>query len=282
VDLASQIAQLLVAPDSEMLAAEERVRYFADACRAIADPALIDRVIARFEVAQLRWLVPESLLRVMLKATNARSRFSDSGADGRSELPSAGPASLEESELKELARQLARWALGSQAGSLPSGVAGVRSIIDLRTDSSPSLEGEGADTDWAGLFFALNLFRYVGRSDACVGWLRDIAAFVRVAADDPLLTVLDRLDGGGKEQKGDTNEARRPVPLHELRLACLRVTRRSLRRVLHRAGRVHLDRTHMTIALRLAEVSLPARVAGLDIDPGWVASLGRVVRFEYD
>jgi hypothetical protein len=275
-DVARQIAQLLVAPGGAMLAVEERVRYFADACRAIADPGLIDRVLACCDGAQLRWLLAGSPPRVMRTAGNGHA---ESQADGQGEAPRSDPTDSDEAELREIAKQLARAALGSRAGSLPLDLAGGPHAIDLRTDKS-ALEGEGAATEWAGLFFALNLFGHVGRSDA--GWLRDIAAFVRVAADDPLLAVLDRFDLRRGKQVSESNEVCSPAPLRELRLACLRATRRPLRRVLHRAGRVLLSRTHLTIALRLAEVSLPVRIAGLDIDPGWVASLGRVVRFEYD
>jgi hypothetical protein len=276
-DVVRQIAQLLVAPGA-MLAVEERFRYFADACRAIADPGLIDRVIPCCDGAQLRWLLPESLPRIMRTAGQGSEGHAESQAGGPSEPPRSDPTDSDEAELREIAKQLARAALGSRSVSLPLDLAVGSHAIDLRTDKSAQ-EGEGAATEWAGLFFALNLFGHVGRSDA--GWLRDIAAFVRVAADDPLLAVLDRLELRGGEPEGESNEIR-PAPLRELRFACLRATRRPLRRVLRRAGCIHLTRTHLTIALRLAEVSLPVRIAGLDIDPGWVASLGRVVRFEYD
>jgi hypothetical protein len=267
---ARRIAQLLVAPAEPTLAAEERLRYFEEACRAIAQPELIDRVIACCGVDQLNQLLPESVLRASLQSVRGDSHPADSGPEGRSKPKFA---EADEPDLREVARRFARAALGSR--SEPEEPGG----IDLRTEASAPADA-GAYTEWAGLFFALNLFRWTGAPGAAAERLRDIAGFLRVAADDPLMAVLERLDRRGDE-RCESDESRASA-LRELRRVCLRVTRRPLRRLLHRAGRVHLNRTHLTIALRLAEVSLAVRVAGLDIDPGWVVPLGRVVRFEYD
>jgi hypothetical protein len=271
-DVARQIAKLLAAPDGATLAAEERVRFFEDACSAIAEPELIDRVIACCELEQLRWLLPEVTWRVAPQLGRGNSHSADSGAERRNEPAVRSP---DEPEFREIARRFAHAALGLRSSPEEP------SAIERRNEASPAPEGEGAYTEWAGLFFALNLFRSTGTFRATVGGLRDIAAFVRVPADDPLLGVLDRLDARGEGQQSESDEIRAPA-LRNLRVACLRATRRPLRRVLHRAGRVHLNRTHLTIALRLAEVSLPVRIAGLDVDPGWVAWMGRVVRFDYD
>jgi hypothetical protein len=96
-----------------------------------------------------------------------------------------------------------------------------------------------------------------------------------------LLARLDELDLRVRPQATDPNPDAAAL-LRSVRIACLRATRRPLRRVLRRGGRIALNRTHLTVSFRLAEVSLPVRVAGLDIDPGWIAPLARVVRFEYD
>ncbi len=127
----------------------------------------------------------------------------------------------------------------------------------------------------------LNLSRQVGHQNGfTVDWLRQIAMLLRIDVADPMHAVLDELDhGGARECEAHQGE---PAPLRELRLACLQATRQPLRRVLRRTGRIRLGRTQLIVALPLAGVSLPVRIAGLDIDPGWVAALGRVVRFEYD
>lgn len=47
------------------------------------------------------------------------------------------------------------------------------------------------------------------------------------------------------------------------------------------AARVVVTRSHVDVHFRLEDVSLPLRRAGLDVDPGWLPWLGRVVRFHY-
>lgn len=51
--------------------------------------------------------------------------------------------------------------------------------------------------------------------------------------------------------------------------------------LLVRPGLVYTSRTHIDVVMDLADVSLPIRLAGLDQNPGWVPSLGRVVTFTY-
>lgn len=48
-----------------------------------------------------------------------------------------------------------------------------------------------------------------------------------------------------------------------------------------RKGRLYLTPTHLDLVMNMNEVSVAARIAGLDTDPGWVPELGRVIRFHY-
>lgn len=48
-----------------------------------------------------------------------------------------------------------------------------------------------------------------------------------------------------------------------------------------RPGRVETSVGHVDVCLPMSAVSLDVRRAGLDVDPGWVPWLGRVVRFHY-
>lgn len=48
-----------------------------------------------------------------------------------------------------------------------------------------------------------------------------------------------------------------------------------------RAARVVVTRSHVDVHFRLADASLPVRRAGLDVNPGWLPWLGRVVSFHY-
>jgi hypothetical protein len=54
-----------------------------------------------------------------------------------------------------------------------------------------------------------------------------------------------------------------------------------LRALVLRTGRIAATRTHVDVVFTLAQVDLAVRRAGIDIDPGWVPWLGRVVRFHY-
>lgn len=88
---------------------------------------------------------------------------------------------------------------------------------------------------------------------------------------------------------------RRGLPLqnlNELQLLCsshvfalgrylMRVARMSLCRAVARRGQLQATRTHIDVTMALGELDLKVRRAGLDIDPGWVPWLGRVVRFHY-
>jgi hypothetical protein len=51
--------------------------------------------------------------------------------------------------------------------------------------------------------------------------------------------------------------------------------------LVHRPARCALDRTHLDVLFPLASADLALRRAGLDLDPGWVPWLGRVVRLHY-
>ncbi len=67
-----------------------------------------------------------------------------------------------------------------------------------------------------------------------------------------------------------------------LRRWCRRVARLGLHSLIRRPGRVLSSRTHLEVCFNLAHGDLRVRRAGLDIDPGWVPWLGRVVLFHYE
>jgi hypothetical protein len=52
--------------------------------------------------------------------------------------------------------------------------------------------------------------------------------------------------------------------------------------LLRKQGRLHLTLTHVDLVLPLGAVSMPARLAGLDRDPGWLPAFGRVVLFHFE
>ena len=70
--------------------------------------------------------------------------------------------------------------------------------------------------------------------------------------------------------------------LSQVRRAVHRQARMGLRALVIRSGEVAATRTHIDIVLPLRDLDIRVRRAGLDVDPGWVPWLGRVVTFHYE
>jgi hypothetical protein len=47
-------------------------------------------------------------------------------------------------------------------------------------------------------------------------------------------------------------------------------------------GRLYVTTTHVDVVMGLDDISLGARLAGLDRDPGWLPEFGRVILFHFD
>jgi hypothetical protein len=62
---------------------------------------------------------------------------------------------------------------------------------------------------------------------------------------------------------------------------CRRFARIGIRELVCRAGRVSQTRTHVDVLFEHGQADVRVRKAGLDINPGWVAWLGRVLTFYY-
>jgi hypothetical protein len=56
----------------------------------------------------------------------------------------------------------------------------------------------------------------------------------------------------------------------------------ALRELLLREGRLYVSSGHIDLVMSLAGVSVPARIAGLDRDPGWQPRFGRVIKFHFE
>ncbi|QRN93111.1 hypothetical protein JRI60_28325 [Archangium violaceum] len=62
---------------------------------------------------------------------------------------------------------------------------------------------------------------------------------------------------------------------------CRRYARLGLHELVRRPGRITATRTHVDVLFDIQQADIRVRSAGLDVDPGWVPWLGRVVRFHY-
>lgn len=56
----------------------------------------------------------------------------------------------------------------------------------------------------------------------------------------------------------------------------------SLRQLVNRGGRLACSKTHLDALFETKQMDIGIRRSGIDINPGWVAWLGRVVEFHYD
>src|SRR5262249_11931286 len=54
------------------------------------------------------------------------------------------------------------------------------------------------------------------------------------------------------------------------------------RDMLLRTGTIYCTATHVDLVMTMDEISLSARSAGLDVDPGWSPDLMRVVKFHFE
>jgi hypothetical protein len=97
--------------------------------------------------------------------------------------------------------------------------------------------------------------------------------------DDALWTLLDELARGGGDE----------LPPRELstHAAAIRDWLESrvdlpLRAVLERPALVHVDDLRLDAVFSLAEHPVEIRIAGLDIDPGWIPAAGRALHFHFE
>ncbi len=51
--------------------------------------------------------------------------------------------------------------------------------------------------------------------------------------------------------------------------------------ILLRTGRIWVTSTHVDLVMDMRQATGPVRLAGLDVDPGWVPELGRVIKFHF-
>jgi hypothetical protein len=151
------------------------------------------------------------------------------------------------------------------------------------------------DTRQGGLFFLLNFLKRddvqamirqeQAESDLASGWgwLYRLGHELALDEDDPVVLFLARQMGLEQIEHMETLP---PLPAREelLALAQHLYGRTELWRpqLLELQGRVIFSPSHVDLYAALNSVRLPVRLAGLDINPGWLPWLGRVVTFHYE
>jgi hypothetical protein len=109
------------------------------------------------------------------------------------------------------------------------------------------------------------------------GLLLRLAYRLGVPTDDAALTWL-RADG---LPVAPANRAVTATWMRATRARARRDTGRTLAAIVRRTGVIAATHTHIDVFLRHTEVDVAVRRAGLDIDPGWVPWLGKVIQFHY-
>lgn len=195
-------------------------------------------------------------------------------------------------------------------GETASGDGDARDNVDADERPLPEVR-ESAETHWGGLLYVVNLITAMGIADelleaeAFAGrslrWTLHALALDLLALDprDPAALAFAGLGpdrdppSKGEEAATDDESAalaamaeRIAAALHEriarVPAASAREAAATLRDICRRDAAINADPGWIEVRLRLDQVSIDVRRAGLDLDPGWVPWLGAVVRFVYE
>jgi len=134
--------------------------------------------------------------------------------------------------------------------------------------------------------------------------LRHIGRRAGLPSTDPLAIALDALVGDRSDAivehfrdwrlpdrcREMLATPRPPMPIESpftawtaaVRRWCRRHARMGLATLVGRPGLVRLSRTHLDASFALSQLDVRVRRVALDVDPGWVPWLGRVVHFTYE
>ena len=271
-----QLLALFAAPWADVRVTDnEQMRFARMAFAALRSKARVRHIVLALSETELQRLLPllsaESAGRWPLPGTAKTRSTQHSTGDERAE-------GVEQTDgVSAQAGAIAHESLRAKA--LRMAVSAVNEHVSEVVESSAPTT-DGVTSGWAGLFFVLNLLDHTGDPPTVVGetvaLLRAIAFWLRVPPDDPIYEVFAALNADEPWPEVSLETVR------ALRLACVTATRRPLRRILARSGRILITRTHLTVVFDVTSVRLDVRKAGLDLDPGWLPRLGRVVRFEYE
>jgi hypothetical protein len=151
----------------------------------------------------------------------------------------------------------------------------VRAVLgDEASFATPCSESPWTATRFGGLYFLAATAERLGCPNGAPVLLQ-LGEWLRMEPQDSALAPLLALDLGEIDQ---------PAALF-----WTKAVRRYLRRrwrlrwmaVASRPGRIAWTRTHIDVAFDLRDADLRIRRAGLDINPGWIGWLGKVVTFHY-
>ncbi|MEP7306038.1 MAG: hypothetical protein ABJA98_11020 [Acidobacteriota bacterium] len=169
--------------------------------------------------------------------------------------------------------------------------------------------GANRGTAFAGLYFLLHPLRHLGIAEA-IDTHPELAATHFVARvllrlsidvaldwDDPILLPIAEELSEERQRAVDPlvlprtfSRLRHVRPCVQpverlwavaLRYWCRRFANMSVNEIVRRPGRIHVTPTSIDVTMPMSAVDLRIRRCGLDIDPGYLPWLGRVVHFHY-
>jgi len=138
-------------------------------------------------------------------------------------------------------------------------------------------------TSWGGVLFLINALQrldtevLLAGAEAPTGWrlLHDLGVAFGMPRDEPLAIFL-------AAQDLDTRAPPDLIAELVLRLEAIYRPDGPWPLPLAQNARLRATETHLDLDLAAAEIDIVLRLSGLDLDPGWVPWLGRVVTFHYD
>ncbi|WP_332739570.1 hypothetical protein [Hydrogenophaga sp.] len=176
----------------------------------------------------------------------------------------------------------------SRAGMAPTepgaAMTGPTADVSTRADAEPPRE-----TSVGGLLFLLPVLEGLGFAawqaqhadqPLCATILRQALRHLRVAGTDSAWALVDSLPSGAGPWPQSHGEMA-AAWLDACRRHLYRAERLSLARVCRRPARLRWSATHLDVQLDLGQADIRVRRQGLDLDPGWLPWLGRVVTFNY-
>jgi hypothetical protein len=284
-----------------MLAVAERPTRAADARLPTRAAAWLRSNIERTDNAQ----------RAEAKAPGAPARAAE---DAEPDAPALEPAIAHPASIKReggtTSEQVVRSEIddGAERADAPAAFAEDELVADPpATNRAATLFGE--ETSFAGLLFLVPVLEQLGFAEFLEmhpsllelkfpeRLLLFIGARTGMKPHDPMSFALGETEPFEFEVLRELPEIARallakPPPraridtshiawLTALRRWCRRRARIGLASLVRRPGRVAISLTHLDIFFNLAEADLRLRRMALDVDPGWVPWLGRVVRFHY-
>ena len=163
-----------------------------------------------------------------------------------------------------------------------------------KSTASPSeTEQTVTHTQQGGLFYCLN---FLNRPECQTimaehwreladgwGWLYRLGQTLQLDQDDPVVDFIClQLGLDGRQELEQLAELPAAAELDVLAQRWYAKTEVWNRALLRLDATIELSPGHVDIHTAINNVQLPVRLAGLDINPGWLPWLGKVVSFHYD